>query len=93
MKKNNPFGEVGLSFSKKNPTNHAYSYYSHDSWNLQARATDAYSQKTRLSLNFSEAELIKVLDKIEEESEFFFLYNEKLLDTERKVSITEKSIN
>ena len=56
---------------------------------LQAHATDAYSQKTRLSLNFSETELVKVLDKIEDESEFFFLYNEKLLDTERKVSITE----
>lgn len=55
---------------------------------LQARATDAYSQKTRLSLSFSETELVKVLDKIEDESEFFFLYNEKLLDTERKISIT-----
>jgi TonB-linked SusC/RagA family outer membrane protein len=57
---------------------------------LQARASDAYSQKTKLSLNFSQTELVKVLDKIEEESEFFFLYNEKLLDTERKVSISEK---
>jgi TonB-dependent starch-binding outer membrane protein SusC len=56
---------------------------------LQARASDAYSQKTRLSINFSETELVKVLDKIEDESEFFFLYNEKLLDTERKVNITE----
>ena len=57
---------------------------------LQARANDAYSQKTRLSLNFSETELVKILDKIEDESEFFFLYNEKLLDTKRKVSINEK---
>ena len=55
---------------------------------LQAHAIDTYSQKTRLSLNFSETELVKVLDKIEDESEFFFLYNEKLLDTERKVDIT-----
>ena len=54
---------------------------------LQAYAVDTYSQKTRLSLNFYEAELIKVLDNIEEESEFFFLYNEKLLDTDRKVTI------
>ena len=54
---------------------------------LQVNANEAYSQKTRLSLNFSETELVKVLDKIESESEFFFLYNEKLLDTERKVSI------
>ena len=54
---------------------------------LQVQATDAYSQKTRLSLNFSNTELVTVLDRIETESEFFFLYNEKLLDTERKVSI------
>ena len=55
---------------------------------LQAHATDAYSQKTRLSLDITDAQLVTVLDKIEEETEFFFLYNEKLLDTERKVSIT-----
>ena len=55
---------------------------------LQAHAIDAYSQKTMLSLNFSDTELSKVIDKIEVESEFFFLYNEKLLDTDRKVSIT-----
>lgn len=54
---------------------------------LQAQATDAYSQKTRLSLKVSDAELETVLDRIEEETEFFFLYNEKLLDTERKVSV------
>ncbi len=57
---------------------------------LQARATDAYSQKTRLSINFSDAALVSILDKIEDESEFFFMYNEKLLDTQRKVSINEK---
>jgi TonB-dependent starch-binding outer membrane protein SusC len=55
---------------------------------LQAHAIDTYSQKTRLSLNFLDTELTKVLDKIETESEFFFLYNEKLFDTERKVNIT-----
>ena len=54
---------------------------------LQVNASDIYSQSTRLSLNFSDAELIKVLDNIEEESEFFFLYNEKLLDTDRKVNV------
>lgn len=57
---------------------------------LEVQANDAYAQKTRLSLNFSETELVKVLYKIEDESEFFFLYNEKLLNTERKVSISEK---
>lgn len=58
---------------------------------VQAHATDAYSQKTRLSLNVTDAQLVTVLDKIEDETEFFFLYNEKLLDTERKVSITAEN--
>jgi|WetSurMetagenome_2_1015567.scaffolds.fasta_scaffold00667_9 TonB-linked SusC/RagA family outer membrane protein len=56
---------------------------------IQVHANDAYAQKTRLSFKFSETELVKVLDKIENESEFYFLYDEKLLDKERKVSITE----
>ncbi|HEY5507799.1 MAG TPA: SusC/RagA family TonB-linked outer membrane protein, partial [Paludibacter sp.] len=56
---------------------------------LQVHAIDTYSQKTRLSLNFSDTQLTKVLDKIESESEFFFLYNEKLLNIDRKVNITE----
>jgi TonB-linked SusC/RagA family outer membrane protein len=55
---------------------------------LQAHAVDSYSQKTKLSLNFKDTELIKVLDNIESKSKFFFIYNEKLVDTERKVSIT-----
>ena len=58
---------------------------------MQANASDVYSQKTRLSINFTNTKLVSVLDKIEVESEFFFLYNEKLLDTERKVSIEAKN--
>ncbi len=57
---------------------------------LQTRANDAYSQKTKLSINFSDAELVTVLDKIENLSEFYFLYNEKLIDANRKVSINAK---
>jgi len=57
---------------------------------FQTRANDAYSQKTRLSINFSNTELGTVLDKIENQSEFFFLYNEKLIDASRKVSIDAK---
>jgi TonB-linked SusC/RagA family outer membrane protein len=57
---------------------------------LQAHAIDTYSQKTKLSIDFSDTKLINVLDKIENESEFYFLYNEKLLDIDRKVSIVAK---
>ena len=57
---------------------------------LQAQASDIYSQKTRISLNLKETRLNTVLDKIEKESDFFFLYNEKLLDIDRKVTIDAK---
>lgn len=57
---------------------------------LQTRANDAYSQKTKLSFDFSNTKLVEVLDQIENKSEFFFLYNEKLIDTNRKVSIMAK---
>lgn len=90
MKKNKPFGELFYRSLKKTLLTMRIAVILMILGILQVRANDAYSQKTRLSLNFSKTELVKVLDKIEDESEFFFLYNEKLLDTERKVSITEK---
>ena len=58
---------------------------------FQTRANDAYSQKARLSINFSNTELVTVLDKIEDQSEFYFLYNEKLIDANRRVSIDAKN--
>jgi TonB-linked SusC/RagA family outer membrane protein len=57
---------------------------------LQTRANDSYSQKTKLSVDFSNTKLVTVLDQIENKSEFFFLYNEKMIDTNRKVSIKVK---
>ncbi len=58
---------------------------------LQTFANDAYSQKTKLSLGFSNTKLVDVLDEIENLSEFYFLYNEKLIDTEREVSVSAKN--
>jgi len=87
MKKNNPFRELQYHSLKKILLTMRISIILMILGILQVNANEAYSQKTRLSLNFSETELVKVLDKIEAESEFFFLYNEKLLDTQRKVSI------
>lgn len=55
---------------------------------IQTFANDAYSQKTRLSLDFSNTKLVDVFDEIEELSEFYFLYNEKLVDTDREVSMS-----
>ncbi len=54
---------------------------------LQTHANNAYAQRTKLSLNYHKTALEKVLDAIENQSEFFFLYNEKLIDAQRQVSI------
>ena len=53
-------------------------------------ATESYSQKTILSLNVQEKSLEEALDEIEQASEFYFLYSEKLVDTKRVVSINVK---
>jgi TonB-linked SusC/RagA family outer membrane protein len=60
--------------------------------NLVANPT--YSQNTKISLNMKGASVESVLSKIEDISEFYFLYNQKLIDVERKVDVAaeEESI-
>jgi TonB-dependent starch-binding outer membrane protein SusC len=53
----------------------------------QTWALDSYSQGTRLSLNLKDTRVIDILGEIEEKTEFYFLFNQKLLDVERKVDI------
>ena len=61
---------------------------------LQVFATGVYSQQTDLTLNLSETSVGQVLTEIENQSEFYFLFNQKLVDTKRKVNIrvTDKKI-
>lgn len=58
---------------------------------LQTLANNTYSQVTKLSLDISATKLVDVLDEIEEQSEFYFLFNEKLINTNREVSINVKN--
>ena len=88
MKKNNSFRELFYSSLKKILLIMRFAIIFLALGILQSYAVETYSQKTRLSINFSDAQLINVLDKIEDESEFFFLYNEKLFDTRRIVNIS-----
>ncbi len=53
-------------------------------------AEESYAQKTKLELNFSQAKLEQVLNEIEHQSEFYFLYNQDLINTDRKVDIQSK---
>jgi TonB-linked SusC/RagA family outer membrane protein len=50
-------------------------------------AAPTYSQSTKISLNLKDVTIEEVLNKIEDESEFYFLYNNKLIDVTRKVNI------
>ena len=57
----------------------------------QTFATATYSQQTRLTFKMQDAKLIDVLNKIEDESEFFFLFNQKLVNVDRQVNVDAKN--
>jgi len=59
----------------------------------QVFADDSYSQTTRLSLNLKDVSVESVLSAIEDQTEFYFLCNKKLVDVERKVSIQLENQN
>ena len=56
----------------------------------QTFASPSYAQQTKLSLNFKGVAIEKILDEIENNSEFYFLYNKKLVDVERIVTVEIK---
>lgn len=59
---------------------------------LGAIASESYSQTTKLSLNLRNASVRDVLGAIENQSEFFFLYSEKIIDVTREVNIDVREI-
>ena len=50
-------------------------------------AGKTYSQTKLLTLNFENTTVKEVLSKIEEQSEFYFMYSEKIVDVSREVSV------
>lgn len=52
-----------------------------------AIASESYSQTTKLSLDLKNAKVKDALGAIENQSEFFFLYSEKIIDVTREVNI------
>ncbi len=61
----------------------------------QVWADSGYAQQTKLTMKMDNAKVIDVLDEIENSSEFYFLFNQKLIDVDRKVDVNakEKSID
>jgi TonB-linked SusC/RagA family outer membrane protein len=54
---------------------------------FQVSANLIYSQETKMSINLTNARLSDVLNEIENQSDFYFLYNQDLVDVNRRVSI------
>lgn len=55
-----------------------------------ASANTLYSQSARISLNMKNASVEQVLQEIEENSEFYFMYNSKLINVDHRVNIKAK---
>lgn len=53
----------------------------------QAWAVTSYSQNMRLSVNHSNTTIRKVLQEIEDKSEFYFMYNAQFVNVDRPVNI------
>lgn len=58
---------------------------------LNSFALNSYSQTAVVSLNLKNASVEQVLNEIEKKSEFFFLFNQKLVDVSKKVDIDAKN--
>ncbi len=58
---------------------------------FQIQAEKTYSIETKISINFKDVPIEKVLLSIEEISDCYFLYNNKLIDVDRKVNIEVKN--
>src|SRR5690554_6365978 len=54
---------------------------------FQLQAEHIYSQDAKISLNMRNSTVEKVLQTIEEKSDYYFLYNNRLIDVDRKVSV------
>ncbi len=57
---------------------------------LHVGANSVYSQTVIKTLNLKNATIEEVLNSIEENSRFYFLYNSKLINVDRKVSVNTK---
>ncbi len=58
---------------------------------FQIFGNTSYSQSKILSLNLKDVSIKEALSDIEQNSEFFFLYNSKLIDVNKKVTLNAKN--
>ncbi len=54
---------------------------------LQSFAASSYSQSAKISLNLKNVTIEEVLNEIEAKSDFYFFFNQKLIDVNRRVDV------
>lgn len=54
---------------------------------FQVLGFESYSQETTISLNYKSTSLREVLARIEDETEFYFLYSSEMIDADQKVNV------
>ncbi|WP_159518012.1 SusC/RagA family TonB-linked outer membrane protein [Sunxiuqinia indica] len=57
---------------------------------IQVFALDTYSQQTKFSMNFESTRLESILNEIENQSEYYFLYNQDYVDVDQVVTVDVK---
>ncbi len=53
----------------------------------QTFAIDSYSQRTKITLDLKNKKVEEVIDAIEENTDFYFLYNKDMIDVDRRIDI------
>ena len=56
----------------------------------QVFAVSGYSQEIRLSFNYNQSRLVDILEEIENQTEYFFLYNEDFVDVQQLITLQVK---
>jgi TonB-linked SusC/RagA family outer membrane protein len=59
---------------------------------LQAGATEAYSQKARVTIHAKNAKLSDVLDEMERQTDYLFFYNKKNINANKRVTVNAKDV-
>lgn len=58
---------------------------------LQLPAENGYAQRTHVAISMNNVSVEQILNKIEETSDYVFLYNDKTIQKNRIVSVRNKS--
>ena len=59
---------------------------------IQVVALNSYSQSTKLTMEFRNVSVEDALREIEDQSEFYFVYNKDVIDVDRKVNLEAKDL-